>query len=521
MAKYALDNADTVVIIGSGAGGGTLANELCQRGVKVVLLEAGKHLTAEDFVNDDWAAYEMLSWLDRRTASGTWRVAKDHPHTPSWHCKVVGGTTVHWSGCTYRFIEDELRARSVYGDIPGASLIDWPITLQELEPYYERAEQKMGVSRTNGLPALPANNNFKVMYWGAKRLGLKQISTGQHAINAIPYDGRPASIQDGFSISGDKHGARWSTLNVELPCATATGKLDLRPEARAINIEHDEAGKANAVVYVDRDGIRHRQQARVVVVSGNCVESPRLLLNSASGRYPNGLGNGWGHVGRHYLRHVVQTVWSIFDKPVNMHRGELMGGLVADFARHDPTRGFSGGYYVELNSMGLPATAAFMDPGWWGRDFSSVIEKYAHMAGIFMTGEDMPQPDNRVTLSATEVDKFGVPIANIHYDDHQNDLLMRNHGYKTLTSIHKAAGAKRCIEAPAYPASHNLGSNRMSANAEDGVVDSFGQSHEVPNLFICDGSQFATGGACNPTLTIVALAIRQAAFIADTVQKGA
>jgi choline dehydrogenase-like flavoprotein len=124
-------------------------------------------------------------------------------------------------------------------------------------------------------------------------------------------------------------------------------------------------------------------------------------------------------------------------------------------------------------------------------------------------------------LSATEVNKFGVPIANIHYDDHRNDLLMRNHGYKTLTSIHKAAGAKRCIAAPAYPASHNLGSNRMSAKAEDGVVDSFGQSQEVPNLFICDGSQFATGGACNPMLTIVALAIRQAAFIGGTVQKGA
>jgi choline dehydrogenase-like flavoprotein len=164
--------------------------------------------------------------------------------------------------------------------------------------------------------------------------------------------------------------------------------------------------------------------------------------------------------------------------------------------------------------MGLPTTAAFLNPGWWGRDFSSIIEQYANMAGLFMTGEDMPQPENRVTLSATETDKYGVPVANIHYDEHPNDLRMRNHGYKTLTAIHKAAGAKRSIEAPAYPASHNLGSNRMSAKPEDGVVDRNGETHEVKNLFIADGSAFASGGACNPTLTIVALAIRQADFIA-------
>jgi choline dehydrogenase-like flavoprotein len=202
-----------------------------------------------------------------------------------------------------------------------------------------------------------------------------------------------------------------------------------------------------------------------------------------------------------------------------MHRGELMAGLVTDFARHDPSRGFAGGYYIELNSMGLPSTAAFLDPGWWGRDFASVMEQYANMAGLFMTGEDMPQPNNRVTLT-DERDAFGVPVANIHYDDHPNDLKLRNHGYRTLTAIHKAAGAKRSIETPSYPASHNLGSNRMSAKPEDGVVDRHGRAHEVPNLFISDGSQFASGGACNPTLTIVALAIRQAEFIAAAAAAG-
>jgi choline dehydrogenase-like flavoprotein len=519
MAQYDLDDDSVVVIVGSGAGGGTLAHELCRRGIAVVLLEAGRHFTPADFVNDDWAAYEMLSWLDRRTASGGWRVARDHPDVPVWHCKAVGGTTVHWSGCALRLLDHEMRARSVYGDVPGASLIDWPITLGELEPYYDLAERKMGVTRTNGLPPLPPNNNFKIMYWGAKRLGFDDVTTGRHAINAAPYDGRPASIQDGFSISGDKHGARWSALTVEIPRAEATGRLDLRSQCRAVLIEHDDAGRASSVVYVDRDGVRHRQTARAVVVAGNCVESPRLLLHSHSSRFPHGLANGWGHVGRHYLRHLIQTVWSVFDRPVHMNRGEMMGGLITDTVAHAPERGFVGGYYVELNSMGLPSTAAFLDPGWWGRDFASVIERYANMAGIFMTGEDMPQPGNRVTLGDA-VDAFGVPVADIHYDEHPNDLAMRNHGYRTLVAIHQAAGATRSIETPAYPAGHNLGSNRMSARPENGVVDGWGRAHEVPNLFIADGSQFATGGAANPTLTIVALAIRQAEFIAGAMAAG-
>lgn len=519
MKHYELDDAGVVVIIGSGAGGGTLAHELTRRGVDVVLLEAGKHLTAEDFVNDEWGGYEMLSWLDKRTASGDWRVARDHPLTPSWSCQVVGGTTTHWSGCCYRLIADEMRARTVYGDIPGASLIDWPIELAELEPYYDLAEARMGVTRTNGLPGLPANNNFKVMYAGATALGLN-ASTGRQAINSVPYDGRPATIQDGFTVTGDKVGSRWSTLNVEIPRALATGKLELRPQSRAVFIEHDAAGKASGVVYVDASGTRHRQRARAVVLAGNCVESSRLLLHSASGRFPQGLANSHGNVGRYYLRHIIQTVWSVFDKPVNMHRGEIMTGMVDDFVRHDPARGFAGGYYVELNSMGLPTTAAFLDPGWWGRDFAGVIEQYAHMAGMLLSGEDMPQAGNRITLT-DEMDVFGVPVANIHYDEHPNDLKMRSHGYKTMTAIHQAAGAKRSIEAPAYPASHNLGSNRMSAKAEDGVLDRHGRAHEVPNLFVADGSAFATGGACNPTLTIVALAIRQADFMTRQMAAGA
>ncbi|MEK0085871.1 FAD-dependent monooxygenase, partial [Benzoatithermus flavus] len=148
-AKYDFDDDSVVVIIGSGAGGGTLANELCQKGIKVVLLEAGKQQSIDSFVNDEWASFAQLAWLDKRTTSGTWRIAKDFPNLPAWTCKTVGGTTTHWAGAALRFQEHEFKARSTYGDIEGATLLDWPLTLQELAPYYERAEDKMGVTRTH------------------------------------------------------------------------------------------------------------------------------------------------------------------------------------------------------------------------------------------------------------------------------------------------------------------------------------------------------------------------------------
>jgi len=159
-APFDLNDDSVVVIVGSGAGGGTLANELTQKGVNVVLLEAGKRESSLTFVQDEWASFGQLAWLDNRTTSGSWQVAKDFPNLPAWICKTVGGTTTHWAGASLRFQPHEFAARTTYGDIAGASLMDWPITLAELEPYYDRAEAKMGVTRTNGNPGLPGNNNF-------------------------------------------------------------------------------------------------------------------------------------------------------------------------------------------------------------------------------------------------------------------------------------------------------------------------------------------------------------------------
>jgi len=206
-------------------------------------------------------------------------------------------------------------------------------------------------------------------------------------------------------------------------------------------------------------------------------------------------------------------VYGIFENPVHMFRGTTMAGIVKDESRHDPSRGFVGGYEMETLSLGVPFLAAFLNPGDWGRDFSTAMDAYDNMAGMWLVGEDMPQESNRVSLHATEKDQFGLPIPNVHFSDHPNDIAMRNHGFKQGGALYESIGAKRVINTPPYPSTHNLGTNRMSANKRDGVVNKWGQSHDVKNLFVSDGSQFTTGASENPTLTIVALAIRQAEFI--------
>ena len=520
MAQFDLNDDSVVCIVGSGAGGGTLGNELAQRGIKVVILEAGGRYEIPDFINDEWDSFTQLAWKDMRTTSGSWRVHKDFPNLPAWIVKAVGGSTTHWAGASLRFQEHEFKTLTTYGALPGANLQDWPITLAELEPYYTKAEFKMGVTSTNGIPRLPGNNNFKVLEAGAKKVGYKEVRTGNMAINSQPRDGRGSCQQIGFCFQGCKSGAKWSTLYTEIPKGEATGKLEVRPGSMATHIEHDDSGKVTGVVYVDANGQTQRQKARIVAVAGNSLESPRLLLNSASSKYPDGLANSSGQVGRNYMRHMTGSVYGVFDRPVHMYRGTTMAGIVRDEAVFNTERGFVGGYELETLSLGLPFAAAFLDPGAWGRGFTSALDDYANMAGMWIVGEDMPRETNRVTLDPTAKDANGMPVASVHFDDHDNDVKMREHAYQQGTAIYDAVGATRVIRTPPYPSTHNLGTNRMSANAKDGVVNKFGQTHDVKNLFVSDGSQFTSGAACNPTLTIVALAIRQAENMSGMMSRG-
>lgn len=517
--KFRMDDDSVVVIVGSGAGGGTLATQLALKGVKVVCIEAGARHEMEDFVNDEWASFGQLAWTDMRTTSGSWRVSKNFSNLPSWIVKSVGGSTTHWAGASLRFQEHEFKTKTVYGEVNGASLLDWPITLKEMEPWYAQAEDRMGVTRTNGIPGLPGNNNFKVMEYGAKKIGYSMVHTGNMAINSQPRDGRAACQQIGFCFQGCKSGAKWSTLYAEIPKGEKTGNLEVRSQCHVYKIEHDNSGKVTGVVYYDKDGKSQRQKARVVAVAGNSIETPRLLLLSASGKFSKGLANSSDQVGRNYMRHMTGSVYASFDRPVKMWRGTTMAGIIQDESRHDPKRGFVGGYEMETLSLGVPFMAAFLDPGSWGREFTTGMEAYENMAGMWLVGEDMPQATNRVTLHAKAKDRHGLPVPNVHFDDHPNDIKMRDHAYARGQAIYEAAGATRFFPTTPYPSTHNLGTCRMSAKPEDGVVNAFGRSHDIKNLFISDGSQFTTGAAENPTLTIVALALRQADHIVSLMSK--
>jgi choline dehydrogenase-like flavoprotein len=520
MVRIDSKDSSAVVIIGSGAGGGTLAHELTRRGIKVVLLEAGKRQSTETFSQIPGEAFLQLTWLDQRTQSGNWRVARDFPTLPVWHCKTVGGTTVHWTASCPRFQPWELRARTVYGEIPGASLIDWPLSYEELEKYYDLAEKRLGVTRRNGVPGLPASNNFKVMYAGAKKLGYKQVHTGHMAINPRPFDGRGFCIQQGFCVQGCKMGAKWSTLYTEIPRAEATGNLDLRVESTATRIEHGPDGRVNAVIYRDAQGKEQRQKARLVCVAGNAIETTRLLLLSESSKYPKGLGNSTDQVGRNYCHQITGFVWGFFDKPVYVWRGATLSGVVEDEVINQPQRGFVGGYRMELLGLDLPTFSTVGLPYGWGRDFASIMEDYKNMAGMFINGEDMPRAGNRVTLNSQFKDSFGLPVANVHVDEHANDQAMRKHAQKQMSSMYDAVGAKRIVIGPTPPATHNTCTARMSADPRDGVTNAWGQTHDIKNLFVSDGSVLTTAGAANPTLTIVALALRQAEYIAQEMTAG-
>jgi choline dehydrogenase-like flavoprotein len=498
---HELDDDSVVVVIGSGAGGGTVANELAQRGVDVVCLEAGNRLTLADVENDPAAMDRKMGWHDTRLGS------------PVWLCKTVGGTTMRWSGVTPRFRAFEFRARSTYGAVGNTNLIDWPLTLDELAPYYDQAEAKMGVSGTHGTPPSFETSNYKVLKAGARRIGYREITSARTAINSVARDGRPACQQIGFCWSGCAIGAKWSTLYTEVPKAEATGHFELRTGAMALRIEHDAEGKVRGVVYADSGGAVQQQKARAVCVAGNVVETTRLLHNSRSNLFPEGLGNGSGHLGRNYMRHVMNLTLAIMPGPVNFYRGTRQSGLILDEQRHDDSRGFAGGYIIETGAdqpYGIAATL-----GGWGREVAEFLDRYPNLAGCWITGEDPPQAHNRITFHPTEQDAYGLPVPVLEYRDHPNSAAMKRHAQRQCESIYQALGAERIVSRPDIGhGCHNMGVARMSERPADGVTDRWGRVHDIPNLFVSDGSLFPTSAAPNPTLTIVALAIRQAEHIA-------
>ena len=515
-APYSLDDGSVVVVVGSGAGGGVMSRELAERGIDVVCLEAGRHIAFDEIVNDEDLMFKKLTWREKRIGSGDL-----DPQFPVWIGRGVGVTTLHWTANLVRMQAHEFAPLSTYGVVDGGSAIDWPITLDELAPFYDLAERKMGATGTNGWPMLPEGNNFKVLKAGARRIGYKEINNGVMAINSVYRDGRPPCQQLGFCKSGCAVNAKWTTAWSELPAATRTGHFELRTGAVVLRIEHNKKGRITGVVYADGSGARHRQKARLVVMAANAIDTPRILLNSHSGLFPDGLANGSGQVGRNYMRHMFGSVFAIMPGEVNFYRTTQNAGMISDERPFRPECGFAGGYEFEGVSFSPSALAQYLIPDGWGRELTSALEQYRNFAGMLVVGEDPPLARNGITLHPGEKDAHGLPVPVVHYDDSPNNKAMRAHAFRQGGRIFDSLGAKKVFFGHPPPATHNMGTCRMSASPADGVANRWGQSHQVDNLFIADGSLMASAGGGNPTVTIVALAIREAAYIARQMAGGA
>ena len=507
---FKLDDNSVAVVIGSGAGGGTMANQLAQQGIKVVCLEAGKRLTMPDIINDEAAMFAKLTWLDERIGEA------DAPADfPVWVCKTVGGTTMHWTAATPRLQAHEMKARTTYGNINGTSLVDWPITLDELNPYYAKAELLMGVTGTNGIPYLPANNNFKVLEAGARNLGYKDMDTNKAAINSVPRDGRASCQELGFCTSGCAVGAKWSTLYTEIPSAEKTGNFELRSECMATRLVTGADNRVSGVEYIDASGQRQTQLARFVCVAGNAPETTRLLLNSKTDRFPNGLANSSGQVGRNYMRHVITALVGIMPGEVHMYKGAQIAGVVRDETRNDPSRGFFGGFQIHTVPFTPGYLANTMLPGKWGKEFTDIMEQYRNFAGVMLMGEDLPCPDNRINLHPQRRDRYGLPVPVVHYRHHPNNRAMIKYAMDRARKMYESLGATRLFEMLAFPATHNMGTARMGDDPATSVCDRWGRTHDIGNLYVSDGSLFPSAGCENPTITIIALVLRQAEHILD------
>lgn len=490
-------------IVGSGAAGAVLARELAEAGMSVVVLEAGRWLhTQDDFVNDELSMLGTLDWDDPRITDGADPLKMGRVNTG----RAVGGTTVHYTAAALRLdpSDFEIATRDGVG-------VDWPFGYDELAPYYAQVERTLPVSgpRSSAWPSgapyphgeLPWSAKDDVLAVGFDKVGY-QVEMTPHAIATGPVEGRSACMYYGFCMDGCKSDAKGSVNVSYLPQAVVAG-AEIRPESFAIRIE-TARGRATGVTYL-HDGAEHFQAADRVLVCGYAIETPRLLLNSGN------LANSSGQVGRNLMVHSGPVVYGRFDRPLDSFVTPPVGIFTRDPYRSDPGgRGFARGWLFNTYAqfpINFAHSLAGANPDLWGQDLMEVLDDYAHWGLIAGLGEVLPDPDNRVSL-ADEVDGNGIPVAKVTFSYGDNDKALIEAMTQDGTRIMEAAGAGRVLVSQGTH--HVLGTCRMGTDPATSVVDADCRSHDVDNLWICDGSVLPTVGAVNPSLTIQAIATRTA-----------
>ena len=526
------------VIVGSGASGGIMARELSRAGNSVVVMEQGPRMTPGDFEHDE-LKYRQLSGITNSPVTNPQTFRKDPSQKAErgssnslTYARVVGGSSVHFNANFWRLHEIDFIEGSRLGPIAGASLVDWPITYAELEPYYTKVEWEVGVSGLAGaspfdpwrskpypMPPLPVKSSGVLFERGARKLGLHPYPSPM-AIASAPYKGRPPCVQCGLcSGFGCEVRAKSSSVWTVIPEAEATGKTEVRSESYVFRIGMDRNRRATGVYYYDRDRKEQFQKAKAVVLCANGSETPKLLLNSATNGFEHGLANSSGVVGRYLMFNKGGGAQARFEHPLNEYKGANVTRVLHDFYDSDPKRGFYGGGGFDARSGGPISWGQSVPKGTpaWGPGFKEYLESYTHWMTCAGHGTSLAQETNRVDIDPELKDDWGVPAMRVTYKDHPDDTKHANWQVQRAIEIMDAAGAKQIVPdevGDARAAVHLLGTCRMGNDPATSVIDKYHRTHDVKNLFISDGSSMVTSGRGQPTLTIEALAFRAAEHIA-------
>jgi gluconate 2-dehydrogenase alpha chain len=565
----ATEKAD-VVIVGMGAAGAILAAELGKSGLKVVGLERGPRLKTADFEPHDELRYFQPQDLrpNVKRSPVTWRTSRTgraRPLPTLSYGNQAGGGTVHYGSLSWRFHEDDFRARSAtierYGSaaIPAdSSLIDWPLSYADLEPFYDRAEYDLGVSGRAGnlqgrtiaggnvfeaprgrdypLPPLQSDQSGIVFEEGARKLGYHPFPSPR-AIISQAYRGRPGCTYCGFCQAFGCHvGAKSSTLVTKLPEADATGNLKLITGAMCHRVNSDNSGRATGVSYYGPDGSDNAVEADLVILTTFIYDNTRLLLLSKTDKFPDGLANSSGHLGKHIMTHIRARVLVAFDdRHINIYMGpsaqkHSIDDFNADNFDHSGL-GFIRGAQISVGPVALeggPLGAVTMNPPpgipRWGAKYRDFFAKYfTRHAAIAAQIEDLPYPYQTIDLDPDTRDAWGLPAPRMTYDWRRpNELKRTEFMARKMEEIGQATGARHVWHTPdtsGAPGGHHEGGTRMGSDPKTSVVNRYGQSWDIPNLFIIGSSTFPSMSGFNPTLTIEALAYMSADAIVNRYQK--
>ena len=519
-----------VLIIGSGASGAAVAWSLAETRMRILCLEQGDWVRSTEFPTNgrDW---EARRWGDfdispnRRGRDTDYPVNDDDSVMKVANFNGVGGGTLIYTAHWPRMHPSDFRVKTLDGVAD-----DWPIDYWTLERFFDENDRTMGVSglagdpgvprRSPPMPPIPMGKTGTRYAQALNRLGWHWWPSDT-TVATTEYEGRAPCINLGHCTPGCAQGAKGSVDLTYWPLALRAG-VELRTRARVRSIEHDAAGMATGVHYYDTEGNEHFQPAEIVILAANGVGTPRLLLNSTSGRFPNGLANSSDLVGRNLMLHPWPIVSGYVDEPLDGGRGPITCLWSKQFYETDPARDFVRGYTLQFGRGTGPATQALLGTSSgqlpWGRDHHRVFrEMVDRRLGIGVACEDLPEEHNRVVLDPELSDSHGIPAPRIHYRISENTRRMMEHGIARAEEILAEAGASRIFcsrTALNYPG-HLLGTARMGNDPERSVVNGWGRSHDVRNLFIVDGSVWVTSGGVNPTSTIQALAL----YIADQIKQ--